>query len=293
MKDVNIGLASRPCLILAAFFGLVIPTSQRAQVPSRAVVKQVDHVMIRTNDRERLVGLLADTLQLPVVWPLPGSTWTFSTGLAFGDLNLEITPSQRATETSLGDIAFQAVDFASASRLLKERGLDPREPGGYTDSAGVRRWSTLGFRHPFRGIAFFIVQYHQFDMDQRRARFEDTLRRRRGGPLGLKRVIEFRLGYSPDSLSIVRQSWAPLVDDRVSPAAERLVPPAGPAIRLVPALGPNSSSILVEVESLAKAVRAANSLRLVLSANRDSVVLDPARFGGLRITLVGRSKFRR
>ncbi len=272
-----------------AIVNIVLPASLPTQSPSRTIVAQVDHVMIRTNERERIVALLADTLKLPVVWPLPGSTWTFSTGLALGDLNLEITPSQRAIDTQLGDIAFQAVDFDSASDRSKQRGLDPRDPGRYTDSAGVKRWSTLGFRHPFAGTAFFVVKYHQFDMNERRTRFNNALRERKGGPLGLRRIVEFRLAYAPDSLAAARESWERLIGAEKVPS-DRFAPPAGPAIRLVSLSGPRASSMLVEVESLAGAKRAAKSLELVLSSHRDSVVLDPARFGGLRFTLVGPSK---
>lgn len=203
---------------------------------------------------------------------------------------MEITPSQRAIDTRIGDVAFQPVDFAVASPRLKERGLDPRDPGGYTDSTGVRRWSTLGFRHPFASPAFFLVQYHQFDMNERRARFEKALRERRGGPLGLIRIIELRLAYAPDTLAAARQSWERLIGAPSGASSRLLVPPAGPAIRLVPADGSNSSSILLQVESLAAAKRAANSLKLLLSAHRDSILLDPKRFGGLRFTLVERSR---
>ncbi|MEO8194904.1 MAG: hypothetical protein ABI681_13720 [Gemmatimonadales bacterium] len=271
--------------MLAAVSSILLPAVPQAQPPGASVVRQVDHVMIGTNERERLVALLADTLQLPVVWPSPGSSWTFSTGLALGNLNLEITPSRGATDTRIGDLAFQPVDFVSASQRLKARGLIPRDPGGYTDSAGVKRWSILGFRHPFAGAAFFLVQYHQFDMNERRARFQDSLRNRKGGPLGLRRIMELRLAYPPDNLPAVRQSWQRLVVGSRS-GADLLVPPAGAAIRILPSKGPNSSSMLVEVESLSAAERTASRLKLVGSVHRDSIVLDPARFGGLRLTLV-------
>lgn len=286
------GIQQSAGFLVALLLCLVSAPPFFAQAPPGAVVTQVDHVIIRTNERERLVAILADTLGLPVVWPQPGSDWTISTGLALGNLNLEIFQSRMPTRTPISELAFQPVDFATTSRRLKERGLDPREPGSYTDSSGVKRWSTLGFRHPFKGATFFVVQYHQFDMNERRARFEKALRDRNGGPLRLRRVRQLRLAYAPGSVEAARESWSRVIGASRAGTSGLFTPLAGPAISVIQAGGQDAGSILVEVESITVAKREASLRSLLKSASADSLVLDPARFGGLRIILVGATKAR-
>jgi hypothetical protein len=80
------------------------------------LVKGVDHVTVRVDDAhyDQLVGLLADTLQLPMAWPAaeryPGDAVGFkSGGIVAGQINLEIFrvgPTPRA-QAQLYSIAFE------------------------------------------------------------------------------------------------------------------------------------------------------------------------------------------
>lgn len=277
-----------PFLAMAGALALAAPPSVLGQASARPVAKQIDHVMILTRERERLVALLTDTLQLPLVWPHPGDSWISTTGIALGDVNLEIVPRERATTTELGTLAIQPVDLTTASDQSRERGLVPREPSTQTTDSGAPRWTIIGFRHAFQGITFFLIQYLAFDMNERRARFDQVLRQRQGGPLGLRRVREFRLAYAPENLPGARHGWRQLLGGSSAADSNRFELATGPGIRLVPEVGPQSGGLVIEVASLAKATDAARSLRLLLSSSRDSVVLDPARFGGLQFILVER-----
>lgn len=258
-----------------------------AQVAARPAIRQLDHVMILTPHHDRLVALFADTLRLPVVWPAPGTPFDFSTGIALGDVNLEFVPPRGAGETRFSNLAFQPNDLATAPAQLRQLGLDPFEPSVETTDAGAKRWTTIGFRQAFRGPGFFLIQYHAFDMDERRSRFDQILRSRNGGPLGLRRVREIQLLYPSSELPAARRAWAQLLGLASAPADDEFQPPSGPRVRLLEGLG-SSSSLLVEVASLAVAEVAARSLGLLSSASPDSLVLNPARLGGLRLTLVER-----
>lgn len=275
-------------LLGLAAMTLVAPRSAPGQSPGTPVAKQIDHVMILTRERERLVALLTDTLLLPLVWPQPGDSWVSTTGIALGDVNLEFVPSDRVTTTRLGNLAIQPVELATASDNLRQRGLVPREPSTQVTDSGTPRWTIIGFRHAFRGIAFFLIQYRSFDMNERRARFDQTLRQRRGGPLGFRKVREFRLAYAHESLPGARQAWRRLLGGASAADSNYFELEAGPAIRLVPEGGSPSGGLLIEVESLARAADAARSMLLLLRSLPDSVVLDPIRFGGLRLTLIER-----
>ncbi|MDP9176042.1 MAG: VOC family protein [Gemmatimonadota bacterium] len=267
-----------------------MPDPAATRAPADAVVKQIDHVMIATNERDRLEALLSDTLGLPVAWPAAGTPRTANTlvGLALGNVILELAPRRRASPTELSNFAFQPVDLQTAPDRLTRRGLVPREPATEINDAGEKRWTTIGFRHPFAGVAFFVIQYHAFNMEERRSRFERVHRSGGGGPLGLHRVREFHLSYPAEHLPAARDSWQRLLGAPGSNSSSYFRPAAGPSIRLVEGSGPESSSVIAEVRSLSNAAAAARSLGLLLSVSRDSVVLDPRRFGGLRLVLVER-----
>ncbi|HYN80513.1 MAG TPA: hypothetical protein VES88_03355 [Gemmatimonadaceae bacterium] len=266
------------------------PSTVATRAPADAVVTQIDHVMIATNERDRLEALLSDTLGLPLAFPAPGTSRNANTfvGLALGDVILELVPRSRMTRTELNDFAFQPIDLETAPARLSERALVPRDSYVQKNDAGEKRWTIIGFRHPFEGIAFFIIQYHALDMDERRARLDRLLRASGGGPLGLRRVREFRLSYPVEQLSAARHSWHRLLSSPGSKPSNFYRASAGPGIRLVEGSGPESSALIVEVVSLSKAAAAARSLGLLLSASRESVALDPQRFGGLRLVLVAR-----
>lgn len=53
-------------------------------------IRQIDHIMIRTGDPRELYAFFAETLQLPIAWPLtsprPG---VMTGGIGFGNVNVE------------------------------------------------------------------------------------------------------------------------------------------------------------------------------------------------------------
>jgi hypothetical protein len=251
-------------------------------------VSRLDHIMIPTPQHHSLVAFFRDTLQLPVVWPAPGAPFDFSTGLALGDINLEFIPRPLAPATRFTNLAFQPASFARAEAQLLARGLTPLSPGETSGDSGARRWTVIGLRHGYRGPAFFLIQYHQFDMDTRRSRFMDSLRIRGGGPLGLLGVREVRLAYDSTQLPLARDAWRRLFGLTEMPADDVFRAPAGPGVRLMRGDSMPSNSMLLEVKSLAVAERAARELHLLQAVTRDSLVLIPDRVGGLRLTLVVR-----
>jgi hypothetical protein len=243
--------------------------------------------MILTPHHDRVVALLRDTLELPLVWPAPGTPNVFSTGLALGDINLEFIPRPHAPVTRFSNLAFQPISLDQANAHLRELGLTPLPPGIESTDTGLRRWTVIGFRHGYAGPSYFLIQYHQFDMDARRSRFLDSLRRRGGGPLGLVGVREIRLVYDAAQLPGAREGWRRLFALAELPPNDEFRPPAGPRIRLLQADSTPSNSMLIEVVSLATAARAARALQLLLFASPDSLILNPERLGGLHLTLVG------
>ena len=54
-----------------------------------APVRQVDHIMIRTDDHSKLYAFFTEILQLPVAWPLATRGDVTSGGASFGNANVE------------------------------------------------------------------------------------------------------------------------------------------------------------------------------------------------------------
>jgi len=257
-----------------------------AQAPP-TIVRQIDHVMILTRERDRLVRLLVDTLQLPMVWGQPGSAFTATTGIALGDINLELVPREDAVDARLTSLALQPVRLATVCDELAARGLVLREPAICAQEPGPRRWTVVGFRHAFEGANYFLIQYLAFDMDVRRAQFAAALQDRQGGPLGLRRVREFRLVYRPDQLAAAELSWRRLLGPPAPAREHYFALGSGPGI-VLSAADSNAATLVVEVESLSHAAVTARALGLLHAAFPDSLVLDRKRFGGLHLILVNR-----
>lgn len=262
------------------------PTASEVLPVQSSILKAIDHVMVVTNERDRLLALFRDTLGLPVVWPsAPITSPTTFVGLALGDTHLELAPRSRMTRTQLNDFAFQPTDPTSVASRLKTRGLEPRDPDTVMTDSGEKVFTTIGFSNSHDPPAFFIVEYHRFNTEQRRARFAQLFTAPGRGPLGLLRVAEFQLVYAPTVFQTARERWNRLLGAPTSAAtAFRLGD--GPIIRMREGMGPDESMIVVEVASLKKALAAARTFGLAASVFRDSVYLNESRFGGLRIVLV-------
>lgn len=283
---LELGLAIAWPMILAGCARIPAPAASQVMPATSSTVKAIDHVMVVTNERDRLLALFRDTLGLPVVWPsAPISGPNTFVGLALGDSHLELAPRRRMTHTQLNDFAFQPSDPASVASQLKASGLEPRDPYTVMTESGEKVFTTIGFTSSNDPPAFFIVQYHRFNTEQRRARFAQLFAAPGRGPLGLMRVAEFQLVYEPTAFPIARERWNRLLGAPTGAAtAFRLGD--GPIIRLRKATGAEVSTIVAEVASLKVAADAARTLGMAAAVSRDSVYLNQSRFGGLRIILV-------
>jgi hypothetical protein len=98
-------------VVLNAALLVLSPLSYVAQVASPSPVRQIDHIVIRTDVTERLYAFFTDTLQLPIAWPLAVRGTVASGAVGFGNVNVEVIkfPEQRQSNTHL-------VGFGSSQR---------------------------------------------------------------------------------------------------------------------------------------------------------------------------------
>lgn len=266
--------------------GLFAPQAVSAKTAVKKIVRQLDHVLLVTSDNGRtLVSVLTDRLGLPVVWPQPGSDWKASTGISLGNVNLEVfhrepSPGQQPRIPRIGSLALQPTDMKFALIELGLRKIAHEPPPEPVPGNPLPRWTTVGLRGFGHGL--FLIQY-SFDMDERRLRFDRLLRERRGGPLGVVRVLE--VDIAPAELDAVREQWTKLLGPTVPGETDLWIVGDGPKIRLVRAGDPRAGSLLIEVKSLTRAAEALRRLGISANNMERQIRINPDVMSGLRLVL--------
>src|SRR5688572_16937652 len=247
---------------------------------SERIVRQVDHILLVTPDNGRtLVSVLTDRLALPIVWPQPGSDWKASTGISFGNVNLEVfhreppRPGEAPRLPRISSLALQPIDLKIALNELRSRGIahnPPPEPRPRDAGEPLPRWTTIGLSGFGHGL--FLIQY-VFDMDERRLRFDRVLRERGGGPLGIVRVREVVI--APDRFDDVKAQWTKLLGPSSSGEPNLWTIGDGPKIRLVHSGDPRAGDFVIEVRSLSRASEAVRRLNISAHTSARQIRIDP------------------
>ena len=275
------------CLLWMALIGLAT-TAMPAPRQVKPIVRQIDHILFVTPDGHPLVSVLTETLGLPKVWPQPGDTWTASSGIGFGNVTLEVfhrprTPAGEVPKArGITSLALQPDNLEATLRELQSRNIahNPPPPKVRAPGEPPPRWTTVGLEGFGHGL--FFIQY-DFDMDERRARFDRILREQKGGPLGITRVIEVVIdSEKPDQ---VRPQWNALLGPPISRKEDVWVVGDGPRIRLVKTGDPRAGEFVVEIKSLTQATEALRRLRIPSVSTKRVIRIAPDALFGLRLLL--------
>jgi hypothetical protein len=244
---------------------------------------RVDHIMFLPRDHAALVALLTDTLGLPLVWPTSPRGGDNSSGISLGNVNLEVVHRDREN-ASLSSLFLQADDWESLRTRLVARAIETLEPSaGPIDSARLDRgprWTTIGLRGFGRGM--FMIQYHHFDMNERRAGFAAALSQRQGGPLGVVRLHE--VVVAADSLETRLPLWNKLFGPTTG-GSRGWALSAGPRVTVVRPGDPRADLLVIEVESTRRAAGALDRLGIAYDREGEQLMLNPKRMYGLRLAL--------
>ena len=167
--------------------------------PAAPPIRQIDHIMIRTGDPRELYGLFADTLQLPIAWPLTSPRAGVVTGgVGFGNVNVEAIqfPGQTDPRPRLLGLALEPSALDHSLIELNRRGLISEKPRPLVargpDGSPRTLWTNVTLR-PFSDsdnpadatIHVFLNEYSPayVNVDERRARLRVQLVNTGGGPL--------------------------------------------------------------------------------------------------------------
>ena len=274
-----------------------------SQTPATAPpIRQIDHIMIRTGDPRQLYAFFAETLQLPVAWPMTSPRAGVMTGgVGFGNVNVEAIqfPGQTDTRPRLLGLAFEPSALDESLIELKRRGLASGEPRPLvaTGPDGAKRtlWTNVTLREfsdadspADATIHIFLSEYSPayVNVGERRARLQKQLVDSGGGPLGVVEVKEVVIGAV--DVEAARRLWQKLLDP--TPAATSNTWPigSGPAVRLVSANENRVQALRIRVASLERAKIFLRERQLLGAEGAGHVSIDPSKVGGLDLRLVER-----
>jgi hypothetical protein len=281
---------------------LLVTAVDGAQIPADPppTVRQIDHIMIRAGNPSDVYGLLADTLQLPVAWPLTSPREGVTTGgVGVGNVNLEAIrfPDQTEQRPRLLGIALEPSPLDQAMRQLTLRGLtvgNRREiVGSRPDGSRGPLWTNVTLRqfsdsdNPAEGIVHvFLSEYSAAYVDgkERRARLRRQLAASGGGPLGITDVKEVVVGVS--DLASARRFWQRLLEPAASAGPDQWQVGDGPAIRLVPADQNRVEALVMRVASLDRAKTFLRDNGLLGKEADGQVTIASSKLGAVDLRLV-------
>jgi hypothetical protein len=261
------------------------PTPDPTQLASTAIVRQIDHILLKTDDAQALFSLLTDTLQIPVAWPIFTYRGFRSGAAGFGNVNLEVLQHAEgeapAFATAPGTypigIAFEPVTVDGALRELERREIEHSEPFDDGISEAIR-WTSIDLEGSPDSPIRLLVKY-SFDQDARRAQLGTQLSERSGGPLGITSVEAVELESRDPGEAIAR--WKELLDPNVASPEGVWHPGGGPALRIVQGDVDSFRRAIIGVRSLA-AARDALRQRDLLGDSSDSFADLDAADGAIR-----------
>ena len=168
------------------------------------VVHQVDHILVACKDPQKLFSFFADTLQLPVAWPMNQNQSYSTGGVGAGNVNIELfaySGKASPASTRYYGIAFEPYPLDDALRRLQFLSIpyDKPVPAMSTlpnGSNGVA-WTTVALPTLSKpDMSIFLYEYSPtfLKVDVRRKQLGNRLMLNHGGPLGLRAVDEIIIG---------------------------------------------------------------------------------------------------
>jgi hypothetical protein len=265
-------------------------------------IRQIDHIMIRTGTPEELYAFFAETLELPVAWPITSPRAGVVTGgVAFGNVNVEAIqfPRQMDGRPRLVGLAFEPSGLEESLSELSRRGITSGERRPLTavgaNGAENTLWTNVTLRQfsdadsPANAtLHIFLSEYSPsyVNVEERRSRLRKLLVERSGGPLGLVDVKEVVIGAT--HLEMARRLWQRLLDPARSATSNTWHVGNGPAIRLVSATEDRMQTLVIRVASLDRAKAFLRDNQLLGAESDGHAAIDPPKVGGLDIRLVGK-----
>lgn len=272
------------CTIAAA-----IGRSQASPAPAGALVRQIDHILMSSDEPEQLFRFFSEKLGLPVAWAFQSYGTFASGGVGLGNVNVELL---HLDDRGSGIIGF-AMEPGSVSELmagLDARGLKHGSPRPFSqkDSSGKNRllWTNVEMTSlpPAPASSVFFCKYNFFDVEARRTLQQRELQNRGGGPLGIESAKELAIGVR--DIDAARRDWRLLLGPAITGQQDVWPVGAGPAIRLVGGAEDRIELLRIKVKSLERARAFLRAEGLLGDDTGREIALKRSRVAGIDIRIV-------
>jgi|WetSurMetagenome_2_1015567.scaffolds.fasta_scaffold127118_2 hypothetical protein len=255
------------------------------------VVRQVDRVLVESKDPQTLFSFFADTLQLPVAWPMNQNQSYSTGGVGAGNVNIELfaySGSASPKRTRYCGIAFEPYPLGDALRRLQFLSIPYDKPAPVMStlpngSNGVA-WTTVALPTLSKpGMSIFLYEYSPsfLKVDIRRKQLGNRLMLNRGGPLGLRALDEILIGST--TLKKDLSAWSLMIGKLTDSGS--LHPINGPAIRIIADSADQIREITFRVESLSNAKSFLAKSKLLGAKSGNRIYLNSVKLQGLRVAL--------
>lgn len=263
---------------------------QTAQQRLRPVVRQVDHIVVQSDDPKQLFDVLTGTLRLPVAYPLRTESGSTTAGVGAGNVSIELfrpadagdrpgTGRPRARFTGLAFEPYQPL--AQTLPELQARGIACAPPQSYAstlpDGSQGTLWTTVVLPQLSNsGLSVFLSEYNRafLNVEVRRKQWGGELALSKGGPLGFESVREIIIGTrSPEKDGAVWQKLS-------LPAGD------GPEIHLIKSGTEGIQRIVLKVKSLERAKDYLRAQRWLGAVSENEAAIAASAVQGLSIRLL-------
>lgn len=253
--------------------------------PTERLIRQVDHVILASDNAEGLYRLFSERLQIPVAWPYR-SYGTFSSGgVILGTIALELLFAQHAPY-GLTRMALEPDSLSTVLPALDVRHVPHLEPAPYKqkDPSGVEHvaWTIVDMPTIAPANTIFLCKYNA-DVEERRRRTIEELRKTGGGPLGIESPMEVVLGVR--DLAAAEGQWANLLAP-LRPSDGTWPLGSGPAIRLVANQEDQLAILRIKVRSLERARGFLKREQLLGLNGEREISIDRSRVSGADMRFV-------
>ncbi len=285
-------------VLLITLFTMAISVGASEQRTRRRgpVVRQVDRIQIESSEPKALFDFFADTLQLPVAWPITEHPTYISGCVSTGDVNLELyryvgrKDSRGSSSVArFTGLAFEPYPLEDSLQELRIIGIPYSPPqtheSALPDGTQGLAWTTIALpslSSPSLSISLYKYSSRFLNVEIRRQQLGNQLALNGGGPLGIKAVHEIVLATSDWERD--QAEWTRLLGKAIAVGSYRAV--QGPAIRLLQGTGDRIHKVVLKVESLARAQAFLKKRQLLGSTTTTEIFLSPSSIQGLNISLV-------
>ncbi len=280
--------------LISALCGGSVAQTDRRRGP---VIRQVDHILVESEDPATLFSFFADTLQLPVAWPITRNAGFTSGGVGFGNVTLELfqyanpekASESKAPKARYAGIAFEPYPLEDALAELKIRGIPFNSPEPHVSTlpdgtTGTQSTTVVLPSLSQPGLSIFLYEYSPafLKVQVRRQQLGNRLALNKGGPLGILAADEIVIALRDMQGHSVE--WEGLLGNPAQPGKWKAG--EGPAIRLIEHAGYGIRKIVLQVEVLDRTRSALEERHMRGSLSDEEVCLNASRVQGLNICFV-------